>query len=82
MQDLFSKELLLALSQENHLFLPSNIILMLIIISPLLSTIYVYLAAPLQLSRVYNNALYSSVISFLLSLFLWSSMEELKGGFQ
>ena len=82
MQDIFSKELLLALSQENHFFLSSNIILMLVIMIPLLSTIYVYMAAALNLSQVYNNALYSSVISFLLSLFLWSSMEELKGGFQ
>jgi len=70
MQDIFSKELLLALSQENHFFLSSNIILMLVIMIPLLSTIYVYMAAALNLSQVYNNALYSSVISFLLSLFL------------
>jgi len=70
MQDFFSKELLLALSQENHFFVSSNIILMLIILIPLLSTFYVYIAASLQLSSVYNNALYSSVLSFLLSLFL------------
>ena len=82
MKNIFSNELLLALSQEVSIFPSSNMLLMLIILLPLLSTVYVYLAASVDLSKLYTTALYSSIISFILSLILWSTMEELKGGFQ
>lgn len=60
----------------------STDILLLTILLPLLSLIFVYAASPLGNLRLYNFSLLSSVLSFFLSLILWSSMEEIKGGFQ
>ena len=57
-------------------------ILLLTILLPLLSLIFVYAATPLGNLRLYNFSICSSLLSFLLSLVLWSSMEEVKGGFQ
>jgi proton-translocating NADH-quinone oxidoreductase chain M len=70
---------------SDHLFsmwTASNFVLMLIIVIPVLSSIYIYIVSTEKPSTIYNKALFSSLISFLLSLILWSSMEEVKGGFQ
>ena len=60
----------------------TNYILMYIILVPVFSSLYIYAVSAGKPSDLYNHALISSLISFVLSLVLWSSMEELKGGFQ
>ena len=49
---------------------------------PLISLIFVYIASPLGNEKLYNISLFSSIISFIMSLLLWIFMEEVKGGFQ
>lgn len=67
---------------ESVIFTFMNDFLLATLVIPLFTLILVYIGAPLGNSRVYNISLFSSIISFLLSLFIWISMEEVKGGFQ
>jgi len=83
MNETFFQNFLLFLGKgENFAITFSQDFLLLIITLPLLSLLYIYTSSFLGNERLYNFALFSSVISFLLSLILWSSMEEVKGGFQ
>jgi NADH-quinone oxidoreductase subunit M len=63
------------------LFINENL-LVLTLILPLLSIIVLYTTESFGKNFMYKFALYSSAVSFLLSLFLWFSFEEVKGGFQ
>ena len=49
---------------------------------PLISLIIIYIAKPLSEITLYNISLGLSIVSFIFSLFLWFSMDEVLGGFQ
>ena len=79
----FIKENSLFINENLSTFVPSlNFLLMLLIFIPLISSLFIYIISAIEPERIYNFSLYSSLFSFLLSLLLWSSMEEVKGGFQ
>jgi len=60
----------------------SNNILLFTLMVPLFSIFILFATSSLGNNFIYKFALGSTVFSFLLSLFLWFSFEEVKGGFQ
>ena len=60
----------------------TNDLLLTILIIPLISLIFIYIGGFLNNQKLYNMSLLSATISFFFSLFLWISLEEIKGGFQ
>jgi len=60
----------------------SNNILLILLLVPLMSIFILFFTSSLGNSFMYKFSLGSTAISFLLSLFLWYSFEEVKGGFQ
>jgi NADH-quinone oxidoreductase subunit M len=60
----------------------SDNILLLVLLIPLFSIFLIFLISMLGNEKIYQFSLLSSAFSFLLSLFLWYSFEEVKGGFQ
>lgn len=66
-------------------FLPlilSTDLLLLILLLPLFTLFFLFVLSFLNTNFIYISALFSSCISFFLSLLLWFSMDEIKGGFQ
>lgn len=57
-------------------------ILLYVMLVPLSSILILFISNSLGNKFLYEFALFSTVISFLLSLILWFSFEEVKGGFQ
>jgi NADH-quinone oxidoreductase subunit M len=72
---------ILGKGEQFPLFINENL-LVLTLILPLASIIILYTTENFGKNFMYKFALYSSATSFLLSLFLWYSFEEVKGGFQ
>jgi proton-translocating NADH-quinone oxidoreductase chain M len=71
------------LSKGEHFAIPfSKDLILLILIIPLLTLLFIYSASFLENKKIYNLSLLSSILSFFLSLILWSCLEEVKGGFQ
>jgi len=71
MKELFIQNFLLSLGKgESFGIIFSQDFLLLIITLPLLSLLYIYTCSFLGNVRLYNFSLFSSVISFLLSLIL------------
>jgi hypothetical protein len=71
MKEMFLQTFLLSLGKgENFGIVFSQDFLLLIITLPLLSLLYIYSCSFLGNVRLYNFSLFSSVISFLLSLML------------
>jgi NADH-quinone oxidoreductase subunit M len=60
----------------------SDNILLLVLLIPLFSIFTIFLMSMLGNEKIYQFSLFSAAISFLLSLILWYSFEEVKGGFQ
>jgi proton-translocating NADH-quinone oxidoreductase chain M len=56
--------------------------LLLVLLLPLLTILFLYTVSNSNTRVLYEIALASSVVSFLLSLVLWWSLEAVKGGFQ
>lgn len=79
----FSFDFLYFLSKGEALPLVfSNNILLFTLMVPLFSIFILFITSSLGNDFMYKFALASTVFSFLLSLFLWFSFEEVKGGFQ
>lgn len=57
-------------------------ILLWIISLPLISLIFVCIAMSFQNVRLYKVSLASSILSFIFSLILWSTIDEIQGGIQ
>jgi len=55
---------------ESFIFTFMNDFLLATLVVPLFTLIFVYIGAPLGNSRLYNISLFSSIISFFLSLFI------------
>lgn len=80
---LFSFDFLYFLSKGEAVPLVfSHNILLFILMVPLFSIFILFAISSLGNEIMYKFALASTVFSFLLSLFLWYSFEEVKGGFQ
>ena len=60
----------------------SKDLLVLLFSFPLFTLIFLFIFSNTKNSNLYSIALYSTAISFLLSLFLWGSISTRKGGFQ
>lgn len=63
-------------------FLLVDNILLIILLIPLFSIFILFFTPALGNNFMYKFSLASTVLSFLVSLFLWYSFEEVKGGFQ
>ena len=63
------------------LFFNNNILILLLAI-PLFSIFFIFLSPNLGNKQHYVFSLYSTVISFLASLFLWYKFDSTVGGFQ
>lgn len=73
--------LFLGKGESLPILLADNILIILLAV-PLFSIFAIFFSSSLGNNFLYKFALASTVVSFLLSLFLWFSFEEVKGGFQ
>lgn len=67
---------------EAFILLATQNLLLILLLLPLLTILLLYAISGLSTRLLYEISLASSVISFLLSLIVWWSLEAVKGGFQ
>lgn len=80
--DLFLNLNLLSKGETFYFFMPQNILAELLLLS-LLSIIFIYTFSNfLSTKALYSFSLFSSAISFILSLLLWLYLSQTTGGFQ
>jgi len=79
---LFLNESIFIGKGEAFLLLATQDLLLLLLLIPLLTILFLYAISGLSSRLLYEISLASSLVSFLLSLAVWWSLETVKGGFQ